>query len=626
MTTGQKGVLALVIAALLVAAGCLVRGSDEDEEDVIPTATLEDEHEMDDWTAGRLPEEVVEGEPRRGGSLVVRMTVDPPSLNRLVDSDWWGARIAELVYERLVDMDPYDDPDYAYRPVLAESWEESEDGTVFTFKLRRDVSWHDGKPFTAHDVIATFDKVLHPETRSVHVRAYMEELESVEALDDYTVRFTWKQPYALAMSAMGTTIQPGHIIGPMSPSDYNEATSNPLHRRPLGTGPWRFVEWASNRRIVLERNDDYWGRPPYLDRLVFRIVPDNTVALQLTERGEIDLLVGIQPERWVDMTSSYLRENYHRSAHHDSNYSWIGWNQDHPFFRDARVRRALSYLIDRPGIIEHIYYGLPLPANCHFYWRSDACDPSLETLPYDFDTGISLMAEAGWKDTTQDGFLNNEAGQPFRFTFMLPSGNATVQRMATKMREDFRRAGIDMHIQQIEWAGFTRRLREREFDACTLAWSGGHPHGGDPTQIWHSSSIDGGSNYIGYHNEEADRLIEKARVEMDPERRNEMWREFGRIIYGEQPYTWLWTSPRLTLIHNRFRGVRESLMWWQFTDWWVADESEDPVDESAGEVFSDDAAVLEERGGAKESLENDMTSDEADIASDAGDVTLPAEN
>ncbi len=555
---------------LLMSVGCLVRGDSEQDRkrlgaiDVVP-----EEEEADDWTAGRLPQEIVIGEPRSGGQAVIRMTVDPPSLNRLIDSDWWGARISELVYEPLLEMDPYDDPDYRYMPVLAKSWEVNEDATEFTFHLRREVKWHDGEPFTSRDVIATFDKVMDPSTRAVHIRSYLQELEEVEALDDYTVRFKWKQPYALAMSGMSLGIQPAHIIEPLTPGEYNEARTNPLQRSPLGTGPWEFREWASNRRIVLSRNEDYWGDPTYLDRLVFRIVPDDTVAMQLTERGEVDVLAGVTAERWVSMDSKFLRENYHRSMHHDANYTWIGWNQDLKIFQDMRVRRALSMLIDRPGLIQYIFFGLPVPATCHFYWRSDACDPDLEPLPYDPRAAIALMAEAGWKDTTGDGFLNDERGRPFRFTLMLPAGRATTQRMATKMREDFIRAGVDMRIQQVEWAGFTRRLREREFDACSLAWSGGHPHGGDPTQIWHSSSVEGGSNYIGFSNEEVDRLIEKARVEMDTDVRNEMWREFSRKIYHEQPYTWLWTGPRLTLIHKRFRGVRESLMWWQFRDWWI---------------------------------------------------------
>jgi peptide/nickel transport system substrate-binding protein len=584
-----KALAVTLLSLAFVAGGCVRGGSDDDRAEKPAETAAASPTDVDDWTAGRIPDSVLEGEPKRGDQVVVRIASEPPSLNRHVDNDWWGSRITEHnIYEQLIRIDPYDDPDYDYIPVLAERFETNEDGTVFTFHLHRNVKWHDGKPFGAKDVIATFDMV-RKSPRSVHMQSYMQELDKVEAVDDYTVRFTWKQPYSEAFIAMSTPIQPGHVLATLTPEQYGEAASNPLNRHPVGTGPWKFREWVSSQRIVLERNDDYWGRPPYLDRLVYRIVRDDTAALQLTERGEIDVLTSIPSENWVRMQSQTLKENYHRSLLHDATYSWIGWNQDRPIFKDARVRRALTKLVDRQGMIDHLFYGLPIPTTCHFYWASSACDPANTPLAYDPDAAMALLAEAGWKDTTGDGVLDDGEGNPFRFTFMIPSDRPPAQRMATRMREDFRRAGIDMQIQQVEWAGFTRRLRERQFDACSLAW-GGSPRVGDPTQIWHSSSIEGGSNYIGYRNPEVDALIERARVEMDDDKRFEMYREFGRILHAEQPYTWLWVSPRLAVVHNRFRGVRETPLFFQFTDWW-SEKGEAIPGATGGQV---DAGAAEE--------------------------------
>jgi peptide/nickel transport system substrate-binding protein len=137
------------------------------------------------------------------------------------------------------------------------------------------------------------------------------------------------------------------------------------------------------------------------------------------------------------------------------------------------------------------------------------------------------------------------------------------------MKEDFKRAGIEQAIQLVEWSAFTKRLREKEFDACTLRWMSG-PRG-DPTQIWHSSSIEGGSNYISFSNPRADQIMDEARVVFDDERRNAMYREFGRILHEQQPYTWLYVQPQLSLVSKRVRGVRESLLYWQYSDWWVED-------------------------------------------------------
>ena len=571
---GRLALIPLVLGFVLATQGCrCVSGSELQAE----RQRRPPEQEAtgvrktgDPWVDGVLPPEILEGTPKRGGEVTIHMYTEPPSLNPIIHSDWWGAALAEHIYDALVDVDPYDDPDYRYIPGLAERWEISDDRLTYTFHLRHGVRWHDGQPFTARDVIATYAKVMDQTTKAVHVRAYMKGLEKFEALDDYTVRFQWKEPYFLAMSEpfAGVIIQPAHVIEKLSGIEYNEASTDPLMRHPIGTGPFRFVEWESNQKVVLRRNDDYWGKKPHLDRLVFRIVKELDVALQLAERGELDVVTRVLDEAWVGMDNPKLRQNFYRSKFYDANYAWIGWNELRPFFKDRRVRRALTMLVDRPGIIDKLAYGLPMPTTCHFYWKSKACDPKLEPLPYDRLAAVKLLEEAGWKDTNDDGIRDRD-GVEFRFDFMLPASSVWAHRMATMMKEDFGRAGIDLAVQKVEWSAFTRRLRDKEFDACTLIWGGG-PRG-DPTQIWHSSSIDGGSNYISFSNPKADALMDQAKVIFDDDRRNAIYRQFSRLLYEEQPYTWLYVRPRLSLVSRRLRGVRESLMFWQYEDWWVED-------------------------------------------------------
>jgi peptide/nickel transport system substrate-binding protein len=275
---------------------------------------------------------------------------------------------------------------------------------------------------------------------------------------------------------------------------------------------------------------------------------------------------GILPDQWVGMNDSALKDKYHRSMFFDANYAWIGWNQKRPFFRDRRVRKALTMLVDRPGMIGKMMYGLARPTTCHFYWASPSCDPALKPLPFDPVAAAKLLDEAGWKDTDGDGVRDRE-GVAFSFKFMLPASSVNAERMATKMKEDFRRAGIDLAIQKVEWAAYSKRLRTHEFDACTLLWVGDAR--GDPTQIWHSKSIEGGSNYISFRNDEADRIMEQARVTFDADKRNEMYRRFGAILHEEQPYTFLHVRPRLSLVSKKLHGVRETLQYWQFEDWYL---------------------------------------------------------
>jgi peptide/nickel transport system substrate-binding protein len=498
----------------------------------------------------------------------VAIQSDPPSLNTLIDNDWVASRITRHhVSETLVGVDPYDDPAYRTRPELAERWDISADGKTYTFHLRHDVKWHDGQPFTSKDVIATFDKIQDPTTKCASTRSYFEELKSYTATDPYTVTFVWKRPYFLTLDMLADTlIQPAHVIGKMSGLQYNDAATNPLNRHPIGTGPFRFVEWQSHSKIVLARNEAYAGRKAYLDRVVYRVQEDSTVTLQLAERGEVDVVQQVTSAQWTNMNSPALRAQWNRSRSYGNMYGWIGWNTKRPYFSDKNVRRALTMLVDRPGIIDKLMFGLPKATTCHFYWRSAACDPELKPLPYDPEAAAKLLDAAGWTDHDGDG-LRDKDGKPFRFVFMLPSASAEAALWSAKLKEDFARVGIQMDLQAVEWAAFSKRLRDHEFDACHLLWGGDARD--DPSQIWHSSSIKGGSNYISYHNPVADKLIEEARTTLDDDARNALFRKFSGILYEDQPYTWMYIRPQLELVSKRVKGLRVSLYWWQFEDAWL---------------------------------------------------------
>lgn len=525
----------------------------------------------DAWTLGRLPPSVLEGTPQRGGELVVGIDIEPESLNPIVSSDWIAKKIVHTrVYESLVRVDAKDDPRYEIVPQLAERWEISADGRVYTFHLRRDVHWHDGSAFSARDVIATLDKVLDPQTRAASTRADFEELERYQASDDYTVLLTWKRPYFLVLDVLADLpIQPAHHIQQLLPAQYNEAAKNPLNRAPIGTGPFKFVRWDSHAKIALERNPTYWGRAAYLDRLTFRIAADASVRLQLAERGEVQLLYRLKADQWVNMSSPELRAHWNRSRFYAAKYNWIGWNQARSFFADKRVRRALTMLIDRPGLIEKLLHNLYRSTTCHFYWASAACDPRLTPLPYDPAAGAASLDAADIRDHDGDGVRDRD-GRAFRFSLLIPSTSAEAVRSAAKFKEDLARAGIELEIERVEWSAFLKRMHEHDFDATILQWSGDARM--DPTQIWHSSSIEGGSNFISYRNPEVDRLIEQARVTLDAAARDALYRELGAILHEEQPYTFLFVPAELDLLHETVHGARPNLYWWQFEDIWLAQQ------------------------------------------------------
>jgi peptide/nickel transport system substrate-binding protein len=501
--------------------------------------------------------------------LVVGIDIEPESLNPIVSSDWIAKKIVHTrVYESLVRIDANDDPRYEIVPQLAERWEISADGRVYTFHLRRDVHWHDGPAFSARDVIATLDKVLDPLTLAASTRADYEELESYQAPDDYTVVLTWKHAYFLTLDVIADLpIHPAHLIQPLTAAQYNQAASNPINRAPVGTGPFKFVEWQSNAKITLERNPAYWARPAYLDRLTFRISADASVRLQLAERGEVQLLYRLKADQWINMRSPELRAHWNRSRFYAAKYNWIGWNEQRSFFADTRVRRAMTMLIDRPAIIEKLLYNLNRATTCHFYWASAACDQKQLPLPYDPAAAAASLDAADIRDHDGDG-VRDRKGQQFRFSLVIPSTASEAARTAAKIKEDLARAGIEMEIERVEWSAFLKRMNDHDFDATILQWSGDARM--DPTQVWHSHSIEGGSNFIGYRNPEVNRLIEQARATLDADARNALYRKFGAILHAEQPYTFMYVPAELDLLHKSVRGARPNLYWWQFEDIWLA--------------------------------------------------------
>ncbi len=524
------------------------------------------------WIDGKLPASVLQGQPQDGGELVFQIEVDPPSLNPIIHSDYWAGQItSNRVYESLVTVNPYDEPRFRFLPALAETWEISPDGRVYTFHLRKSVTWHDGHPFSAADVIATFDKIQDTTSKAASTRSYTQEIDRYEAIDASTIRFYLKRPYFLMMDGVFASIpiQPSHIIKKMTGAGYSESATNPINRTPIGTGPYRIEKWDNGQMIALRRNSGYWGKRPHIDRVVYRIVQEESVMLELAERGEVDVVSRVRANQWIKLGQSKLRETFNRVLFYEANYRWIGWNLRRPQFQDPRVRRALTLLTDRPGIINSLLHGLAKPTVCHFYWASTACDQALQPLPYDPVEAERLLEQAGWVDRDGDG-IRDYQGRRFEFSFMIPAASDEATRIGTKMKEDFSRAGIDLKLQRVEWSAFVRRLRTHDFDACTLLWSG-EPRG-DPTQIWSSTSIDGGSNYISFNNPVADKLMREARGELDDSRRDRLYQEFGRILYDEQPYTWLYVRPTMTLLNRRIKGVRPTLLGWVLEDWWLEDE------------------------------------------------------
>ncbi len=492
-----------------------------------------------------------------GDWRVTNLGAEPSTLNPITSTDAVASEIQNYIYESLIKRDP---KSMEMVPLLADRWEISDDHLVFTFYLKKNIKWEDGQPFTAKDVVFSFNRIMDPKVDAAHLRNYYKDIQQVEALDDFTVRYHYRIPYFLALEFCGgIPIVPAHLF-----KDGEDFNQHPIARKPMGTGPYKFESWETGKQITLVRNDNYWGDKPALKKLVFKIITNQTVSLQILKQGGLDDMT-LRPIHWTRQTGTpRFAKEYKKLDYYSPQYSYIGWNIRKPPFDDKRVRQAMTMLIDREMILKRIFFDLGVVVDSPFYINSPEYNKELKPYPYDPKAALSLLRSAGW---TGDGELKKN-GKPFEFEFIISAGSKSGEQIATIMQENLKEVGIRMSIRKLEWAVFIQKIENNNFDACTLGWALGWES--DPYQLWHSSQSEAkGSNFVGFKNAEADKLMEDARQEFDPKKRIKLYHRLQEIIYDEQPYTFLFTMKALEAVSSRFENVVVYPMGLAPLYWWV---------------------------------------------------------
>jgi peptide/nickel transport system substrate-binding protein len=508
---------------------------------------------------GRAPAGSVAAELANGDILVEGSIGDASNLIPLLASDATSHEISGLVFNGLIKFDK----DVHIVGDLAESWEISGDGLAITFRLRRNVRWHDGKPFTAHDVLYTYRVTVDPKTPTAYAGDFL-KVKKAEVLDDHTFRATYDKPFAPALMSWSVGILPRHLL------EGRDITTSPLGRHPVGTGPYRFKEWVTGQKIVLVSNPDYFEGQPYIDGYVLRIIPDTaTMFLELRANG-IDRM-GLTPLQYTRQTENNLfRENYRKHRYLSFAYTYMGYNLKNPLFADKRVRQALAHAVNREEIIDGVLLGLGKPATGPYKPGTWAYNPKVRTYPYDPAKARALLAEAGWRDADGDGMLERD-GKPFTFEIITNQGNEIRAKCAEIIQRRLAEIGIRVKIRVIEWAAFVNDfINRRKFDATILGWT--IPMEPDLYDVWHSSKTGPQElNFISYRNDEVDALIVRARETFDQPLRKRCYDRIQEILAEEQPYMFLYVPDALPIIHARFRGVEVAPLGigWNFIRWYV---------------------------------------------------------
>jgi len=429
-----------------------------------------------------------------------------------------------------------------------------EHNPVIVFKLRSGVRFHDGHELDAEDVKFTYEAIVDPRNRSPRIPDF-EPVKAFTIIDPLTIEIIYKRLYSPALGTWGMGILPAHLLDARSlsaeakstgkdPSTFTIRQSN-FNRRPVGSGPFTFLEWKSDQYIKLERFEAYWEGPPNYHQYVMRIIPDPLTQEVEFYAGTIDDY-DVLPHQVQRLKSNRRFLNFSGPSF---GYSYIAYNLRRKPFDNPKVRRALGMAIDTGKIIRYVLYGQAEPITGPFVKQTDYYNRSIKPLPYDPEGALKLLAEAGWR-RNQDGWLVKD-GHRMQFTLITNNGNNLRKAILAIAQDAWKKIGVDVRTDRIEWSVFIKNLvNQLDFDALILGWSMGIDP--DLYQIWHSSQTGKYQlNFAGFANSEADDLIVKIRREYDHSQQVAYCHRLHDIIAAEQPYTFLYVGRWTALLDKR---------------------------------------------------------------------------
>jgi peptide/nickel transport system substrate-binding protein len=512
---------------------------------------------------------------RYGGTAVVASIGElADGMNALVSSD--NGATQHQTFVNLMTLLRYDD---SYQPVpyLAESWEvdDAESPTEITWHLRDDVYWHDGERTDAYDVRFTWLRVTDPLTafpNAAYWDHYVKGAEGVEVVDSFTVKIKLR-PHADYLDPWRqTAIMPEHLLGDVPPTELRQ---HPFGTQcPVGNGPFVFVSHRPQESWTFRANPAFpeaLGGRPYLDRYVYRVVPEQTTLLTDLLTESVDVYIAPRPDQARAIMDSPDLE-FRRFPFRE--FRFVAWNTRRPQLADARVRRAITLGTNRREIVEALLAGYGTIANSTvppFHWAND--ESLMGELPYDPGEARRLLDEAGWIDRDGDGVREGADGTRLSFTIKYNQGNQQRQDIAEIMQAQLTQLGMEVRPQVVEWTTLLEQINtpaRREFDGVVMAWVTDFKV--DDSDLFHSERLDAPYQWTGTQNPEIDRLLDTLQLVVDRDRARPLWQEYQRAVMEEQPFTIFFFPERLAGINRRLEDVRMDARgeWVNLKDWWIA--------------------------------------------------------
>lgn len=568
------------------------------------------------WQASRSP--LASEFAESGGKFAVFASQYPKSFNYQIDNNVFSREIFRLMFETLLDNDPITLED---RPGLAARWEVSEDKKSFTFHLDPRAKWSDGKPITSEDVVWSFEAVKNPDHLTGAIQSIMSRLVKIEAIDERTVVIHATEVHWKNLQACSTfRVLPKHW---WKDQDFNKVN----YEFPVVSGPYRLGEVSEPHFARMQRREDYWRSGPEVEGLLnfetveYRFYPEQDVAFESFKKGEFDSFAIYTASQWVKETSGDRFDKNWIVKQSIYNYNPIGFqgfamNLRREPYSDKRVRRALAHLLDRKRMNQTIMFDQYTMTKSYWpdLWDADHPCPNQE-IAFDVEKARGLLKEAGWVVNPVTGKLE-KGGKPFVMNFLTRDPSTT--KFLLIYQEALKDVGIELKIDQKDWAAWARDMDEYNFDITWAAWGAGTIK--DAEGMWDSASADlkAGNNITGFKNPEVDALIASTKEMFDVTDRHEVIRKIDQIVFEETPYVLLWHIDYVRLLYwNKF-GVPDHILG-KFSDEWAS------VDYWWNDPLQADDLAAAMRGGAQlPAPPREVRFDNVFAPTTAGVVQVPA--
>ncbi len=474
-------------------------------------------------------------------------SANPSRLNPILATDSSSSEITGFLFNGLVK---YDKDSSTIIGDLAKEFYFEDDKTLI-FKLRKNVSWHDGEKFSAKDIVFTYEVLVSPKISSPYSASFR-FVKSVEAIDEFTIKVKYKKPYFKALETWMMGILPEHIL-----KGEENLMSSSFNTDPVGTGPYKLHLLEHSKNIILKVNDDYFEGRAKIDEISFHVIADPMTRFLMLKSSALDV-GGIEPMQYERQLNDEFFDKFNIHENISRSYTYLGFNLRLDKFKNPKVREAISLAIDRQEIVKILFFNHAKVCTGPFLPGTKAFNENIKAPAQNIQKAKELLKEAGYDE-------NN----PFTFEIVTSNSSAIRPYAAQIMQHQLKKAGIIVNLRVMEWQAFLNMVVfPHKFDSVLLGW--GLSPTPDPYMFWHSDNDKkGGFNLVGYKNDKMDKMIEDSQSMIDTKKLSKIWQEMFKMIVDDNPYLFLYIPNSITTINKNIKNVEPTVsgIWHNYIKW-----------------------------------------------------------